>query len=102
MAWSNDLSRWLEYAPYELDPLRQSGAVWHSYANNACNSHSCWERTIKTVAARVPVVVTEMGHGISWAVGLMSWIEEQQGSVSYLPWTWNTCGEGEGAGVTYV
>jgi endoglucanase len=69
MAWSNDLSHWLEYAPLELDPLGQSGAVWHSYANNACSHQSCWERTIVPVAQRVPVVVTEMGHGISWAQG---------------------------------
>jgi hypothetical protein len=50
MAWSNDLSKWLEYAPYELDALHQTGAVWHSYANNACNHQSCWDKTIKTVA----------------------------------------------------
>lgn len=41
--------------------------MWHSYANNACNHQSCWDKTIKTVADRVPVVVTEMGHGIAWA-----------------------------------
>ena len=69
MAWSNDLSHWLEFAPFELDPVGQSGAVWHSYANNACSHQSCWEQTIVPVAQRVPVVVTEMGHGISWAQG---------------------------------
>ena len=40
----------------------------------------------------MPVVVTEMGHGISWAQGLMTWIEKQSGTISYLPWTWNTWG----------
>lgn len=44
MAWSNDLSHWLDYAPYGQDPVRQSAAVWHSYANNACNRQSCWVR----------------------------------------------------------
>lgn len=92
MTWSNDLSRWLEYAPVAADPLRQCGAVWHSYANNACNQVACWERTVKPVADVVPVVVTECGHGIDWASGLFSWIEKQAGSISYLPWTWNTWG----------
>ena len=57
------------------------------------------------VAAQVPVVVTEMGHGIQWAEGLMKWIEQQHGTISYLPWTWNTWGataEAEGAGESLV
>ena len=100
MAWSNDLSHWLEYAPYMRDPIHQSAAVWHSYANNACNRQSCWDRTIKSVADHVPVVVTEMGHGISWAQGLMKWIEIQGGTISYLPWTWNTWGAAAVAAVS--
>ena len=92
MAWSNDLTHWLDFAPLAADPLQQSAAVWHSYANNACSHKDCWEKTIAKVAAQVPVVVTEMGHGIQWAVGLMEWIEQQHGSISYLPWTWNTWG----------
>ena len=50
------------------------------------------DKEIKKVAGTVPVVVTEMGHGISWAQGLMTWIEKQSGTISYLPWTWNTWG----------
>lgn len=69
LAWSNDLSKWLQYAPYLKDPLKQSAATWHCYANNACNRQSCWDKTIKTVARVVPVVVTEMGHGVQWAQG---------------------------------
>ena len=30
MAWSNDLSKWLEYAPFAVDRLHQTGAVWHA------------------------------------------------------------------------
>ena len=40
------------------------------------------------VAGKVPVVVTEIGHGIEWAKGLFEWIEQQHGSISYLPWAW--------------
>ena len=39
----------------------------------------------------MPVVITEMGHGTSWAQGLMAWVEQQGGAISYMPWTWNTC-----------
>jgi len=73
------------YAPVAADPLLQSGAVWHSYAGNACNQLACWERTIKPVAARVPVVVTECGHGIQWAEGLFEWIEKQDGAYALSP-----------------
>ena len=55
------------FGQFAWDYRHQTGAVWHSYANNACNHQSCWDKTIKTVADRVPVVVTEMGHGIAWA-----------------------------------
>jgi hypothetical protein len=92
MTWSNDLSKWLQYAPLDADPLRQIAAVWHSYANNACNNEACWNKTVASVAKEVPVVVTECGHGVSWAQGLFDWIEAQGGTVSYLPWAWNTWG----------
>ena len=72
MAWSNDLSKWLQYAPLDADPLRQSAAVWHSYANNACNNRACWDKTVFAVAKQVPVVVTECGHGVSCSVVCVS------------------------------
>ena len=104
LAWSNDLSKWLQFAPLDADPLNQSAAVWHSYANNACNQQTCWEKTVASVAKHVPVVVTEMGHGVTWSQGLMRWIEAQGGSISYLPWTWNTWGPANenGAGEALV
>jgi hypothetical protein len=46
-----------------------------------------------------------MGHGIKWAQGLMEWIEQQQGTISYMPWAWNTwgaAGEVEGGGEALV
>ena len=91
-----DLSKWLQYAPLDADPFRQSAAVWHSYANNACNNQGCWDKTVAAVAKQVPVAVTECGHGVSWAQGLFEWIEAQGGTVSYLPWTWNTWGPADG------
>ena len=95
MAWSNDLSLWLEFAPRNYDPLNNTGAVWHAYDFNSCHTQSCWESTIAPVAAQVPVVVTESGFDPAWAVGLWSWIEEQRGSISYLAWVWNTWGKNQ-------
>jgi hypothetical protein len=95
MAWSNDLSRWLEYSPYELDPLHNTAAVWHAYDFNGCHDEACWERTITPVANKVPVVVTECGFDVSWAKGLWSWIEKQNGTISYLAWVWNVWGNNQ-------
>lgn len=88
MAWSNDLSMWLQYAPVEADILNNTGAVWHAYDFNACHDQSCWERTISPVKAKVPVVVTESGFDVTWSTGLWKWLEGQH--ISYLAWTYNT------------
>jgi endoglucanase len=95
LAWSNDLSGWLKWMP--RDPAHQLVASFHLYNFNTCNDAACWERTVKPVAARVPVVTSELGendcaHGFIDAY--MPWADAA--GISYLGWTWDTwnCNDG--------
>lgn len=88
LQWSNDLSGWLRWKP--RDPLGQLVASFHLYNFNACADVACWDRTIRPVAARVPVVTGELGeddctHG--FVDGYMPWADAA--GISYLGWTWN-------------
>jgi hypothetical protein len=85
----NDLSGWLAHAPH--DPLANLAAAFQVYDTSACGDVACWSSTVAAVAAKVPVVATEVGerdcaHGmldtfLSWADGA---------GVSYLGSSWNT------------
>ncbi|WPO70170.1 glycoside hydrolase family 5 protein [Streptomyces sp. KN37] len=88
IAYSNDLSGWLEHAPH--DPAGNLAAAWHVYNFNACADESCWNRTLAPVADRVPLVAGEIGentcsHGFVDRV--MKWFDDRR--LSYLGWTWN-------------
>ncbi|MFG2648171.1 glycoside hydrolase family 5 protein [Streptomyces sp. NPDC048436] len=89
IAYSNDLSGWLEHAP--TDPAGNLAAAWHVYNFNTCADASCWDRVLAPVAAEVPLVAGEIGentcsHGFIDTV--MEWLDAHQ--ASYLGWTWNT------------
>ena len=89
LAWSNDLSKWLRYAP--RDPRHQLVASFHVYNFNTCASAACWDATVAPVAARVPVVTGELGesdcaHG--FIDSYMRWADAHR--ISYLGWTWDT------------
>jgi hypothetical protein len=89
LQWANDLGGWLTWRP--RDPLRQLVAAFHLYNFNACGDAACWDRVIKPVAAKVPVVTGELGendcaHG--FIDGYMPWADAV--GISYLGWTWNT------------
>ncbi|WP_197287550.1 cellulose binding domain-containing protein [Streptomyces apocyni] len=89
LAYSNDLSQWLSYAP--SDPAGNLAAAWHVYNFNACVSESCWEQTLAPVAAQVPLVAGEIGEntcGHSFVDRVMRWFDDRD--LSYLGWTWNT------------
>jgi hypothetical protein len=93
LAYSNDLSQWLVYKP--TDTAHALVASLHLYNFNTCNSATCWDSTVKTVAAQVPVVTGELGendclHG--FIDGYMNWADAA--GVSYLGWAWNTYGCG--------
>jgi endoglucanase len=89
LGWSNDLSGWLRWRP--RDPLHQLIASFHLYNFNTCASESCWNTTVRRVAASVPVVTGELGendcaHG--FIDTYMPWADAV--GISYLGWTWDT------------
>jgi hypothetical protein len=94
-SWSRDLTGWLDHAPH--DPTGNLAAAWHWYDDGSCMSESCWQRQVGPVAARVPVLATEIGERDCSSVfvdPLMTWLDQH--GVGYLGWTWNTwdCGDG--------
>jgi endoglucanase len=89
LAYSNDLSRWLEYRP--SDPTGNLAAAWHVYNFNTCSNESCWDSTLAPVAAQVPLVAGEIGEntcGHGFIDRVMRWFDAR--GLSYLGWTWNT------------
>ena len=97
LAWANDLSRWLAWRPY--DPLKQIVASFHVYNFNSCRTPTCWSATVGRVAGSVPVVTGEIGeddcaHG--FIDRYMRWADARRPRMSYLGWTWNVWGCGEG------
>src|SRR5205823_4142416 len=88
LAWSNDLSGWLVNKP--SDPANALVASFHNYNFNVCKL-SCWNSTVATLAAQVPLVTGEIGendcaHG--YIDQYMSWADAH--GISYLGWTWDT------------
>ncbi|MFG3494301.1 cellulase family glycosylhydrolase [Streptomyces sp. NPDC047928] len=89
LAYSNDLSQWLTYAP--TDPAGNLAAAWHVYNFNTCADEACWNSTLAPVAARVPLVAGEIGEntcGHGFIDRVMKWFDDR--GLSYLGWTWNT------------
>lgn len=72
LAYSNDLSKWLEYRPN--DPLGQIVASAHLYNFNWCNNWNCWEETLQPIAKEVPFIIGEFGQNDcdSWYVKNLS------------------------------
>lgn len=86
--FANDLSQWLVHRP--RDPLGQLAAGFHLYAGDNCNQVACWDAEVAPVAARVPVVTSELGQtdcGHGFIDGFMEWADAH--GVSYLGWSWN-------------
>lgn len=93
--YTNDLSSWLKYMPN--DPVHQLAATFHSYQGLPCDTVSCWNREVKPVAAKVPVVTTEFGGDgggqedpcpgvVKYDEGYMDWADKA--GVSYAGFTW--------------
>lgn len=92
--YSNDLTGWLANIP--SDPANQLVAAWHNYPGQGCST-SCWNSTIASLAASVPIVTTEFGNtaettstsagnGGNYLVPFMTWAEAH--GIGYLPWAW--------------
>jgi hypothetical protein len=88
---------WMQHAPD--DPLNQEAASFHNYQGEGCDNQTCWENTVKSVAAHVPVVTGEFAEDNYLAVGCnaspeastfddryMNWADTN--GVSYLAWVW--------------
>jgi hypothetical protein len=95
LVWSNFMDGWLDNVP--ADPLNNTAAVWHSYDFNACVNQDCWEKTIKPISEKHPVIVTESGFKIDYVQKLWPWLESN--GLSYMAWVWNTWGERNGEGL---
>jgi hypothetical protein len=96
--YANDLSAWLSHEP--RDPLHRLVAEAHVYGNNTCASVACLDRTMKPVAARVPLVFGETGEtyddsscGSANISRLLGWVDANAAGVAAWTWdTWGTCG----------
>jgi endoglucanase len=91
LTWTNDLSQWLTFTP--TDPTGNLAASWHSYNFNGCANTTCWDNTIGTTAAQVPVVAGEIGQNTcahDYIDQVMTWADAH--GVGYLAWTWNAWG----------
>jgi endoglucanase len=89
--WSHKLDQWLQHKP--SDPMGNLMAAFHVYQRplSDCDSESCWNGALATVAQNVPVLTGEMGeqdcaHG--FIDGYMNWADSK--GISYLGWAWNT------------
>ena len=107
--YSNDLTGWLANKP--TDPLNQLVAAWHNYPGQGCGQ-TCWNSTITTVAASVPIVTTEFGNTAettstaandsgNYIVPFMQWAEQH--GIGYMPWAWwDVSGGGNGVYALYT
>ncbi|MCU1393574.1 MAG: hypothetical protein JWM34_2002 [Ilumatobacteraceae bacterium] len=86
--YSNDLTGWLAHAPADS----QLVAAWHNYPAQGCwntPGNDCWDTTILSVAAHVPVLMTEFGYeagDTGQFDATMAWADQH--GIGYLPWAW--------------
>jgi hypothetical protein len=101
LAYSNDLTGWLENEP--TDPDNNLVASTHIYNFNTCSTSSCWVAQIAPVAAKVPVLAGEIGENDcahSFIDGLMSWLDAE--NIGYLAWTWTVVSGGCSTGPVLI
>jgi hypothetical protein len=100
--YSNDLTKWLQYEP--TDPANNLAAAWHVYTNSAMTGTkgaSAYATDAAAVAAKVPIVATEIGdaacgaggqpaNGGAFISGIMTYLDGLTPPQSYLAWSWST------------
>jgi hypothetical protein len=91
---ANDLTSWLANEPKDTLSPPQLVASYHNYEGSTCASASCWNTTISSVAAEVPVVTGEFGQFSCPNPGFdttwMDWADAH--GVSYLAWSFANTG----------
>lgn len=89
LGWANDLTGWLAHLP--SDPLHELVAGFHVYPWTACASTTCWSSEVAPVAAKAPVVTTEVGENDCAGTFAQSYIDwAGHHGVSPVAWTWDT------------
>ena len=89
LSFSNDVSLMASFLP--TDPTGNLAASWHSYNFNACSNSGCWQSNVAPLAAKMPVITSEIGENDcnhSYIDSLMSFLDANK--ISYLAWAWNT------------
>ncbi len=91
----NDLSGWLTHLP--RDPDHRLVAAFHLFDVYPCVTTSCWDSQVAQVAAKVPLVATEVGSYLcdpSIPKAFYSWAARH--GVSFLGAFWDvgSCGQG--------
>jgi fibronectin type 3 domain-containing protein len=87
--YTNTLTQWLANKP--TDPSNNLVASWHSYADQICNSQTCWDSVVKPVLQSVPLIAGEIGEGDCQDIyvnPLMAYLDANGGN--YLAWAWDT------------
>ena len=88
LGYSSDDSQWLDFEP--IDPDHQLIVSFHTYNFGGCSAEACWDSTIAPLAAKLPVVTSEMGESgcrQTYIDRYMSWADRH--AVSYLAWAWD-------------
>ena len=83
LGYASKLGGWLAHKP--IDPLNQLIAGVHVYDNSDHDTQA----QVATVAASVPVIISELGEydcSPNYALGWMNWADPL--GVSYLAWSW--------------
>ena len=90
--FSNGLTQWLAFQP--SDPLNNLAAAWHVYNSSyPCTTEACYNGAPLGVAAKVPLIATEIGEddcGAAFVTPLMQWLDTNANG--YLAWSWNAFG----------
>jgi endoglucanase len=89
--YSRDLSGWLAHEP--LDPLGQLVASEHNYGHHLAPCLRGCKAAVAAVAARVPVVVGELGQTDcrhDYIDKWMRWADRR--GISYFGWAWDAKG----------
>lgn len=91
--FSNALTQWLAFEPVDTQTPNNIAAAWHAYSFNQCSQQSCWDAAPAGVAAKVPLVATEIGERDclgGFVTPLMQWLDGNANG--YLAWSWNAFG----------
>ena len=107
--YAEAVDQWLKYRP--RDPTGNLIASVHVYSYNRCSSVRCYDGAMKTLAARVPLLIGELGPDLTtpytpaldnhcppadigrtgFDSALLSWASRNR--VSWTAWSWNPWGD---------